>query len=401
MGTRPIRTVPPLLAFLAVIVTALNLRAGPASVGPVLTDVITHFEAPAITAGLITSMPGVFFALMGFGAVPIARRLGLSRTLLIGGVLTFGGLLLRPFVPNIWLFLLLTALVIAGIALGNVLLPAWVKKHGGSHTVTLVTLNSALASASAAIGPLSALLFDGPGSWKPTLLFWAGFAAIQVVVWVVVSARVGYDYPRQQNAATGGAGSLWRSKTAVALMAFFGLQSMHGYVQMGYLPQMFMDSGVSQSTASIGIALVGAMGIVGGLVLPKLLDKASSMTPYVVIMGLLGITGYLGVAFLPASVPLVWSILLGLGGWAFPLSIALIVASTREASVTARLSGFVQPVGYAFGAAGPLLIGAVSSPEDPSWTPIILFLAATLVVQAWCGVLASRRSFVDDELAAQ
>ena len=44
-------------------------------------------------------------------------------------------------------------------------------------------------------------------------------------------------------------------------------------------------------------------------------------------------------------------------GFAFPLVIALITARTRSHAVTARLSGFVQPVGYLLAGIGPFAVG--------------------------------------------
>ena len=64
------------LLFAAVVAGAINLRAGIASVGPVLEEALASFGAGASQAGLITAMPGFLFALMGLSAVPIAMRLG-------------------------------------------------------------------------------------------------------------------------------------------------------------------------------------------------------------------------------------------------------------------------------------------------------------------------------------
>ena len=91
-------------ALVAIFVAALNLRAGISSVGPVLGDVLSWYGASGALAGLITALPGMFFAIMGLAAVPIASRLGLSRTLLLGMALTLLGLGLRPWVGGVGLF---------------------------------------------------------------------------------------------------------------------------------------------------------------------------------------------------------------------------------------------------------------------------------------------------------
>lgn len=70
------------LALVAVISAAANLRAGISSLGAVLEQVMASFQASASVAGALTAMPGFAFAIMGLAAVPIARRFGLSFTLL-------------------------------------------------------------------------------------------------------------------------------------------------------------------------------------------------------------------------------------------------------------------------------------------------------------------------------
>src|SRR5690606_4667998 len=106
LGTGPI-----LLAVVAVFVAAIDLRAGIAALGPVLGQVLDAFDAAGWLAGVVTAIPGLFFALMGLAAVPLARRLGLSGALTAGMVLTLIGLAVRPWVGQIWVFIFFTALV--------------------------------------------------------------------------------------------------------------------------------------------------------------------------------------------------------------------------------------------------------------------------------------------------
>ncbi|WP_235840415.1 MFS transporter [Corynebacterium yudongzhengii] len=400
------RYLPVALVFVAVITAAMNLRAGIAGLGPVLGDVLASFNASGNLAGIITAMPGAFFAVMGLSAVPIARRVGLSRTLWLGMAMTLIGTAFRPWVNSAWPFMALTAFVVAGIALSNVLLPAWIKLHGGRNIVTLMTLNTTLLGASGAVGPLSALFVDGDDGWRHALFFWVWIAIAQVAVWAIVALRTGFDFPdsAQQPEAEPGKkkrrpASLFSSPTAIFLMVFFGLQSMNAYIQMGFLPQILIDAGTSQAKASIALAVVGAMNILGGIVMPPLIDKVASLAPYILAIAGFAVIGYLGILLAPTSGTLIWSAILGLGGWAFPGALALIVARSREPEVTARLSGFVQPVGYLFPMVGPLIVGAVYTPQAPNWAGIIIALIIASVIQGLVGARAARRFFVDDELA--
>ncbi|MDI3331641.1 MAG: MFS transporter [Micrococcus sp.] len=396
---RTLGTVPVLLAVVAVFVAAINLRAGIASLGPVLGEVLDAFNAAGWLAGVVTAIPGLFFALMGLAAVPLASRLGLSGALTAGMVLTLIGLAVRPWVGQIWVFIILTACVVAGIALANVLLPAWIKNHGRNRTVALMTVYTSVLGVSGAVGPLSALLFDGEDGWRWALFVWASFAAVQVVVWVVVSARTGFDFPSVTVTGDAPGGSLWRAPTAVFLMAFFGLQSMNAYIQMGWLPQIYIDGGTSASVGALALALIGALNIVGGLVMPFLISRVRNLTLFPVLFSALSAAGYLGLYLAPDVLPLLWSLLLGLGGFCFPTALALIAARSRTALVTARLSGFVQPFGYFVAAAGPLLVGIVYDLTG-QWSAILLALVAATVAMALTGFRASRPGYIDDELSA-
>ena len=397
---------PAALLFAAVIAVAVNLRAGISSVGPVLEETLAAFGASPAWAGVITAMPGFLFALLGLGAVPVALRLGLTKTIAAGTVLTLVGLAVRPWVGAMWVFAVLTGLVVAGIAVANVLLPAWIKRHGGRHLVALMTAYGALLGLSGAIGPLSALFFRGDSAWQWALAVWAVPAAVQVVVWMVVVARLGDDRPRPGPAASSDSGAeasesapMWRSSTARFLLVFFGLQSMNAYIQMGWLPQIYRDSGASATTGTLALALVGGLNVIGGLVMPVLIARARSLTPYVVVFAAATAVGYLGLLLADGHLPLLWAFFLGLGGFCFPTAIALIPARSRSHVVTAKLSGFVQPYGYLVAGAGPVAVGAFYGATG-EWRAILIALVASAGLMGIVGIRASAATTIDDELAA-
>jgi CP family cyanate transporter-like MFS transporter len=92
-------------------------------------------------------------------------------------------------------------------------------------------------------------------------------------------------------------------------------------------------------------------------------------------------------------------VLLGLGGFCFPTAIALIPARSRSPLVTARLSGFVQPVGYFIAGLGPFVIGVVYD-RVGNWDGIIAVLTVIAVLMGVLGVLAGKNTVIDDELTA-
>lgn len=411
------------LAVVAVVLAAANLRAGISSLGAVLKQVMVSFQAPASIAGLLTAMPGFAFAIMGLAAVPIARRIGLSVTLFAGMAAMLVGLAFRPLIGaylpgGMSTFLVLTALVVSGIALLNVLLPAWIKQHAPRRSVVLMSCYSGFLGLSGAVAPLSALWFSGSEAWRPALGIWATLAVSQAIVWTLVLIRVGVDKPAKpaaekyadtaSNSSASRADaevgcdmiaetSLWRSPTAVAMMLLFGLQSSNAYVQMGWLPQMYIDQGVVPGRAAIGLSVLGTVNVIGGVSMPFLVARIRDLRPVIVLFGALTTVGYLGIIFAGDAVPELWAIVLGLGGLCFPTILALLAARTRTPEVTARLSGFVQPYGYLLAGILPLLIGFVYQATG-QWLLILIAMALTGVGMSALGYRAGKKVYIDDEL---
>src|SRR5690606_8797989 len=111
------------------------------------------------------------------------------------------------------------------------------------------------------------------------------------------------------------------------------------------------------------------------------------------------IAGYVGLLVAPTTMPLLWVVLIGLGGGAFPLALTMIGLRSRSAQVTTRLSGFTQSIGYLLSASGPLAIGALYGATG-GWTVPIGLLIVLVLPQLAAGWYAGRRGHVDDQLEA-
>ena len=395
MGQGSRRALAPGLLFTVVCLTAVNLRSGIASVAPVLGQIQEFFGISSGAAGLLTALPGLCFAVMGLAAVPIARRVGLSRTLTAGTVALVAGLALRPWTSSFPLFVMLTVCVVAGIALANVLLPAWIKQHGAGRTlVALMTTYTTMLGVSSALGPLSAVTQN---TWQGALWVWCLPACAQLIAWFVVLPRTGRDVA--QGAVDGAAAPrpMYTSPTAVAMLFFFGLQSTMAYVQMGWLPRILVDKGVGENTASVALAIIGVFNIVGGVVMPWLIARMDRLAPVPVVLALCTCAGWAGVLLAADSAPLVWASLMGIGGMCFPLALALLTARTRSALTTARLSGFVQPGGYVLAGCVPLLVGVVRGATG-NWTVVLFGLMTLSLCMLFAGLRATTRVYIDDEL---
>ena len=379
----------------AVVLVSLNLRPGASSPGPVLAELRDGLGMSAGVAGVLTGLPGLCFGLAGAFAVRLARRVGMTAGLAIGLVAAASGLLLRVATTDEALFLAFTVLALAGMAIGNVLAPAWIKAHG--HTVTLMTVYGTGVILGGAIGSLFTAPVAASGSWRGGLAIWGLLAMTAVPLWVWLALRERRVPPVEAPGAPVGAGRISRSPTAVALTVLFGVQSLHAYVQFGWLPQIYRDAGISASAAGALQALVSGVGIVGALVMPTVIARSRGLHAWMVSFGVFLASGYVGLLLAPATVPWLWALLLGLAGLSFPTSIALITARTRHPSVTARLSALVQPVGYVLAAVGPFGVGLLHDATG-GWSLVLVLLALTGLPLALAGLRVAGPTYVDDEL---
>lgn len=435
------------LVAIAILVAAITLRPGATSVGPVLAEISTGLSLSAASAGLLTALPGFMFAVAGFMAVPVSKRLGIGVSIAVGLVLVIVALFVRPFTGSAMAFVVLTAVALAGMALGNVLVPAVIRIFGRGRSGVLSGFYATGLAVGGAAPPLVAgTLIVVVGGWQEYLAAWAWLGVAALALWVVLlvigwrqlnlqamqsapaapdrgvshpttdplpvvgddvastNGQEGAHAPAPSTVAAPVPGRavhvpMWRSPTARALTMFFAIQSTNAYVQFGWLAQVYRDGGLSLGVASAMIGVIAALGIPGGFVMPLLVSRSPHLCRWITGMGVCMVGGYAGLLMAPSSLPLLWALLLGLGSLAFPTALALITARSRDPRVTARLSGFVQPTGYLMAGMGPLLIGVIHGWTD-SWTvPLVLLLLSSAPLVHF-GRRVARGAYVDDELQA-
>lgn len=369
--------------------------------GPVLDELRGDLGLGGLGTGLLTALPGACFGVVGAGSVALARRTGLSRGIALCLLLVALGLLARSAVGAGWAFLALSAVALSGMAIGNVLVPAWIKRHTspdgvGAMTVYSVGLTLGAAVAALVTAPLRVVL---PGGWRTSLALWGVVALVALLPWCVLAAREG----RARRAAGADAArstvstSVLSSPTAWALTGLFAIQSMNAYVQFGWLPQIYRDGGVSAGAAGAYLALLTSLGVLGAAFMPTVIRRSSTLAPWMVAMGVLLVAGYLGLLLAPATLPWLWAVLLGLSGFAFPTAIALITARTKDPSVTASLSGHVQSLGYTMAAIGPFVVGVLHDVTG-GWALVLILLMTSGLGLTLAGLKVSRPVLVDDEI---
>lgn len=384
------------LALAGLVLAAVNLRPAVTSLGPVLEEARAELHMSATTAGLLTSVPAVCFALVGFTAPRLARRYGPDGVIATGVVALVAGLALRPLIASTTVFVALSAVALAGIAVMNVLLPVVVKQRfplrvGAMTGLYSMALNLGASSAAAVTVPLAGAF---GGDWRAGLGSWAILAAVAVPPWLMLArdrARSTGRAPGTVSAVPGSAAGvrITRDRTAWALAVYFGLQATAAYVIIGWLPQIFRDAGLSAETAGLLFAVTSVLGVPLSYVLAAVAGRLRHQSGIAVTLAAFGLAGYAGLWAAPASAPWLWAVLLGVANCSFPLALTMIGMRGRDGATVIRLSAFAQSAGYLLSIPGPIVVGALYQ-QSGGWRLPLVFMASLMVTQLVAGLLAGR-----------
>lgn len=396
-----------LFAVLAVVLTALSLRSAVTSVGVELGDLRAALSMSGGTAGLLTALPVICFAVFGALTPALTRRVGALRVVVGGLVADVLGLAVRAMTSASVTFLAASLVALAGIAVANITLPVLIRRYFPDRFGLMTGVFSMCVMLGVGI-PAAATVPIGAATgqdWRAGLAAWAAPALLAILPWILLSRWSGRadadpagpdDRPAGQRGAGPAAGSLRlaRDPTALGLAAFFGLQSLGAYAVMGWLPAIYHDAGLPEQTSGLLLALTVALAIPLSLLLPPLAARLHHQRALVVAISTAGLAGYAGLLIAPAVLPWLWAVLLTAAQLGFPLAISLIGLRAREPSTMAQLSGFVQSTGYTLAAAGPLTIGVLRDATG-AWTAPLAVLLGCMALQLLTGLAAARAGHID------
>ena len=389
----PARALPGALLLAGILLIAANLRAPITGLAPVLAMIQADFGLGTVQAGILTTLPLLAFALLSPVAPLLAQRIGLERALLAALVLIGGGVAIRSAGPVACLYGG-TALIGAGIALGNVLLPSLLKRDFPARIAPVTSAYALTTGLAAAI--TSSTVFPLASRYG---LGWPGALAAVLVLPVAALAvwwpQLGRPAGAPPAAASARGRPIWRSALAWQVTLFMGFNSFIYFVMIGWLPSILTSSGHSAAQAG---SLHGAMqlasalpGLLLGSVVPRLKDQRAVALGAALLLSL----AFLGLLRLPAWAAL-WVACFGFGsGACIILSLSFMGLRTNSPAQAAALSGMAQSVGYLLAASGPPLIGLLRDTSGGWGLPLALCLALTLLI-AVLGTLAGRDARVPD-----
>lgn len=383
---------------IALCLVGTMMRPAITAVGPLIERMNADTGIPLALLGALSTIVLIMWAVISPFAHGVGRRLGLGGAVLAAlGLLGVGTAIRSLPGSTAWLWIG-TALIGVALAVGNVLLPAVIKRDFPLRVPLMMGVYSAILGGSGAVAsglavPIADLSGADTGAgWRLSLLVTGGIVLpLALAAWWLVSGRE-MRSTRATSRARAPRTGVWRDPVAWIVAAYMGVQSTSFYVLVTWLATMSADTGRSATTAGIDVMVYQSFSIAGALTVALVMrGRGERLTP--ALLPLVGMIGIIGMLFAPDAVGF-WVIPLGLfSGASLGVALTLIAQRARDHNTSSALSGMSQSVGYAVAAIGPVLFGGVHALTG-SWTVSLVILLLTLITQGVIGIFAARDRFV-------
>lgn len=376
-----------IIALIGILFIALNLRAPFTSLAPVLGQIMTDLSLSASSAGFLTALPLLSFAIFSPVAATVSQRIGLYNSLFLALILIAVGVLLRSSGHELPLYLG-TILLSAGIAAGNVLLPVVVKVSFPSRISVITSLYIFIMGVGSTLSaglmvPLSSFSFSNLSGWQVALMFNLIFPCLALAVWL--PQRQSYQTSRQQNGNQSSSTpmrTLLKCPIAWQVTLGIGLNSFTFYSLAGWLPKMLSDLNYSEIDAGYIYSFLQFSTMIPGLIMLPILSRSNNQRALITLCTSSVVVALGGMVFVP-SWAILWVGLFGLTNCStFIIAMSFFGLRTNNPSQAAALSGLAQSIGYALAATGPTIIGYTHTLTD-GW---VLPLGVIAVVASLCVV---------------
>lgn len=372
-------------AALGIMLVAANLRPAVVSVSPLIDEISDSVGFSSSTAGLLTTLPVLFFGISAPFAPRLAHRYGIERTIFGSLVVLLAGIALRLITSAAALF---AGSVLIGIGIGicNVVLPALIKRDFAHRSGLMTGLYSMTLSGGAAVAAGLVVPVDDAlgGDWRLSLAVWGLLAVVAMVQWLPQLRKV-HRVP-----ATRPSTRIWRDRTAWAITVYMGAQSLIFYTFGAWLPKFLTDeAGMSSGAAGGVLALGQTVGLICSLLAPIIAGRFVDQRAFTLGALAVCVLGFVGLLTVGGWWVLWAGMIMAGPGCGIGLALLFMVLRSNSTVQAGQVSGMAQSVGYGLAAIGPILIGAVHD-STGSWTVAMAVLVCFAIPQGAAALRAAR-----------
>lgn len=376
------------LAIMAAV--TINLRAPINSMGPSIEAIKAYYGISSSVAGLLNSIPLIAFGSISF----IVAYFSNTKILFIALCAIALGEVVRSFCGVGGLFVGM-ALMGAGIAVGNVVIPSFVKKKFPKNAPTMMSVYSLFLNLSSILGIALALpLIDALGI-RLAMFVWIGFALIAIALFYPEIKNHRFSRPKPKQLATK---SLLANKNAWRITLFMGLQGFVAYCTFTWLPLIIASKGYSleygtrlllyMQLASFPVAMLGPLAI------SKMRERCKSW--YMAAICGMYVVGYMMILLLDSRAALLFSMVcigIPMGG-VFGLALLFIAQKSANTAIAIKLSAMAQGFGYLIAASGPFLVGLLHDMSEGYTAGIFLVLIVAILLNI-CGIFTQKCKMIE------
>src|SRR5581483_608154 len=191
------------------------------------------------------------------------------------------------------------------------------------------------------------------GGWRFSLGAFSVAAALSGAAWLLLGGRE--ERPTRIRPPR----LPLRNPTAWAVAAVFTMIAICFYGISAWLADAYVEHGWSDGRAGALLAVVQAVTVPAGLVLPWLADRWGSRRLYLTTAAGVQMAGLIGFQLAPGGGWL-WAVVLGMGiGTLFPLAMTLPLDLSRDSAQAGAVTGMMLGVGYSITGLAPLVLGLV------------------------------------------
>lgn len=376
---------------------AFNLRPAVTSIGPLLDELRAELGVSNVYAGVLTTLPVLSFAVFGVIGPAVVRRSSAERVVLVSLILVIAGLSVRALTGSPVVFMVMSALALAAIAVANVLMPVFVIRHFPDRIGVMTALYTTAMGIGAAVAAGVSVPVAQAAGWRYGLGIWGVAAALALPPWW---RRSPPPAASSQDARRPRLRDLASQPLAWAVLVYFGTQSLGAYVVFGWLPEIYRAAGLDTGTAGLLLTVATVVAIPISLVVPALAARSTSQRGQVAFFVVCYAAAFVGLLVAPRAGAPVWALLLGVAAGAFPLSLTILALRSATPGTTAALSAFAQSGGYLIAAAGPVTVGVLHGATG-GWTWPLLFVILAVAAQLPAGLVAGRGGVVTVDARAR
>lgn len=388
-------------ALLGILLLALSLRAAVVSVPPLLARIQNDIQFTEFTIGLLATLAPIVFAVFGLLTPRLIRGFGLERTLMLSITLAIVGQVARIFMPEVYSFLGMSIVALAGYGVGNVVLPPLVKKYFPDRIGTVTSGYVTMLAIGTWMAPQFSVPLANATDWQISIGSWAVLSTIVLIPWLLqLIADRNVDRPDQPLNAAGAAHPLvkinpWKSKVAWGLAIFLAGNSAQTYVYFTWLPPYLQARGLDELTSGNMLALFAILGLPVSLLVPLWVPRLKNPIIAVLVFTVFWVTGHLGIYLSPTNGTAFWVAMAGLGQGTFAIALLMMNLRSRTTYGSGVLSGFAQGLGYAGAGIVPMLFGVVQKATD-SWGVAFSMLGICVVVMLIGAVIINPPRTIED-----